>query len=63
MLGFGRWKGLSECVRHHIVCRAIDELELAISDYPVDEMESDIDVLRSGVILVVLGKCDGRLIV
>jgi hypothetical protein len=58
MLGFGGQKGLGECVCDHIVHRAVNELEFAISNDLVDEMKSDVNIFQLGMVLVVLGKCD-----
>ena len=56
-------EGLSESVSNHFVSGAVDQLNLALVNDIADKMIMNINVLGSGVVLVVFGKCDGRLVV
>ena len=59
MLRLRRWEGLGECVSYHVIGRAVNDVHFAFRDDPADEVKTDIDVFRSGVVLVILGECDG----
>ena len=63
MLDLSGWKGFGERVGHHVVCRAIDELNRAVFDDIVNEMEPYVDVLCTSVVLVIFGEHNGGLIV
>src|ERR1700761_9588762 len=52
-----------ERVGDHVVCRAVDELNGSLGDDVPNKVVPDIDMLRAGVVLVLLCECDGRLIV
>jgi hypothetical protein len=56
MLHLGRWQGLGERVRDHVIGRAINEAQGALLNDPSDEVVVHIDVLRACVVLVVLGE-------
>ena len=63
MLGFWGWEGFCKRVGDHVGCWAIHEAELALFDYPSDEMESYVDMFCAGVVLVFFRESDGRLVV
>ena len=63
MLDLSGWKGFGERVGHHVVCRAIDESNRAVFDDVSNEMEADVDVLGTRVVLMILRECDGGLVV
>ena len=54
---------LGECVGNHVVCRAINELDFAIVNYPANEMEMHVNMFGVGVILVVFGEGNHQLII
>ena len=57
------WEGLSESVSNHFVGGAVDQLNLALVNDIADKMITNINVLGLGMVLVVLGECDGGLVV
>ena len=59
MFDFGGRERLGKGVGDHVVCRAIDERKVALANDPSNKMKTYIDVLGSGVILLVFGKGDG----
>ena len=62
MFGLCEWEGLGEGVRNH-VGRAVDQTKSAVFDDPSYEVETDVNVLGTGRVLVILSERDGRLIV
>ena len=54
---------LGEWVSDHVICRAIDESNFAIVNYPAYEVKMYIDVLSVGVILMVFGEGDHGFII
>jgi hypothetical protein len=56
MLHLGRWQGLGERVRDHVVGWAINKAQGALLDDPSDEMVVHVDVLRAHVVLMVLSE-------
>ena len=63
MLDFEGRERLRECVGDHIRGRAVDELNGAILADPTEEMETNVDVFRACVVLVVSRKSDRGLVV
>src|SRR5260221_9236650 len=63
MFHLRRGKGFRECIRHHLVGRAIDKSNLSLFNDPTDKMITDVDVFRASVILMLLCERDCRLIV
>ena len=62
MLGFDAWQCFGEDVGGHFVSRAINELDVALLDV-ADKVVSDVDMLGACMVIVVLSKCDCRLVV
>jgi hypothetical protein len=63
MLHFGGWECLSECVGHHVIGRAIIQLQCPLLNYPADPVVSHVDVLHACMVLVVVGEGNGGLVV
>ncbi len=63
MLHFSGRQGLSECVGHHIIGGAVNEVQGSLLDDPVDEVISYINMLCACMVLVVLCKGNCCLIV
>jgi hypothetical protein len=63
MLHLGRWQGLDERVRDHVVGWAINEVQEALLNDLSDEVVVHVDVLCACVVLVVLSERDGCLVV
>ena len=61
MLDFQGGERLGEGVSNHVICRAEYQSNFAVVDYPVDEVETN--MFCACMILMVFGKCDGRLVV
>jgi len=59
VLDLSGWKGFGECVGNHVVSRAVDKSDRAILDDIANEVESDVNVFGTSVILMVFCKCDG----
>ncbi len=59
MLDLQRGERLGQDVGDHVVGRAIDELDLLVLDDPADEVVAYVDVLRTGMVLVVASESDG----
>jgi hypothetical protein len=63
VLDLSRWKGFGKDVHNHVVSRAVNKLNRPVFDNILNEVESTVDVLGMGMVLVVLCKCNSRLIV
>ena len=63
VLDLSRWKSFRERVSNHVVSRAVNKLNRAVFDDVANEMEADVDVLGTSVVLVVFGKGHRGLIV
>jgi len=63
VLHLRRGKGFHKCISYHFVGRAVDKSNFAFLNDPSDEVEMNVDVLRTCVILMLLGERDRRLIV
>ena len=63
VLDLGRGEGLRQDVGDHVLGGAVDELNLLVLDDPADEVVADVDVLRTGMVLVVTSERDGGLVV
>ena len=53
MFCFGRREGFGKHFGRHVFSRTVNELDLPFFDDPADEMVPDVDVFRSGMVLVV----------
>jgi len=62
MLRFHRRECFGECVGHHVISRAVDKLNGAAFHDVLNEMEPNVDMFYSGMILMVFHELDGRLI-
>jgi hypothetical protein len=56
MFHLWRGKGFRESIGNHVIGRAVNEVQGAVFDNPSDEMEVNVDVFSSGMILVVFRK-------
>jgi len=54
---------LGECVSHHVISQAVDEPNGAAFHDVSNKMESNVDMFRSGMILMVFHELNGRLVV
>ena len=58
MLHFSRRQGLSECVGHHIVGGAVNEVQGSLLNDPADEVILHVNMLHACMVLVV--SCKGN---
>jgi len=58
VLDFGRGKSLRHRVGNHVVGRAIDKADRAVVNDPANEVEANIDMLRTSVVLMILCQRD-----
>ena len=58
-----RWQRFGERVGHHVFSWAINQPDGTLFDHPANEVETHIDVLGAGMVLIVAGECNGRLVV
>jgi len=63
VLHLRRGKGFRECVGYHLVGRAVDDTNLSFFNDPSDKMETNVDMFRTRVILMLLCERNRRLIV
>ena len=63
VLDLSEWESFCECVGNHVISRAVNKLNRAVFDDIANEMEADVDVLGTSMVLVVFGKGHGGLIV
>ena len=63
MLDLWRRECLGKSIGNHNICWAVDKSYFAVVNDPVDEVKVDVDVLGVGMVLVVFGEHDHRLIV
>ena len=63
MLDLWGWERFGEGVGDHVVGGAENEVNLAVVDYPADEVEAYVNVFCAHVVLVVFGECDSGLVV
>ena len=63
MLHFSRGECLGEGVGNHVVGGAINEVERALFDHPLDPMIAHIDMLHARVVLMIACERDGCLVV
>ena len=63
MLDLWRREHFGKGISDHVISGAVDKVNLAIINDPVDEVEVDINVLGAGVVLMVFGEHDCGLII
>ena len=63
MLDLSGWEGFRERVGNHVVSRAVNKSNRAVFNDVADEMEADVNVLGTCMVLVILCECDGGLVV
>ena len=63
VLDLCRGQHFGERVGEHLIGWAINDLEGTLFDDPADEVESDVNMFGAGMVLVVFGKFDSRLVV
>jgi len=63
MFHLGRGPGLGECISNNVVGQAVNKVQGALLNDPVDEVVVHVDVLRAHVVLVVTGEGNHGLIV
>ena len=63
MLDFWGWKSFGEGVSDHVIGGTEYKSDFAIINYPVDEIEMDVNMLCAYVVLEILGEHNGRLVV
>ena len=59
MLYLDGWQHLGERVGNHVISGAINEVQGALLNDPLDPVIVHVDVLGPGVVLVVAHECDG----
>ena len=63
VLDLSGWEGFRVRVGNHVISRAVNKSNRAVFDDVSNEMEADVDVLGTRMVLMILCECDGGLVV
>ena len=62
MLDLSGWESFCECVSNHVVGRAVNKMNRAVFNNILNEMEADVNMLGTSMVLVVFGEGHSGLI-